>query len=187
MIVAAFTTITAPWGLLHVAATEGGVASIDFDRDTASFAGGLARRLRGTVIADGPDAPRAMRDLLHGALRQLDEYLAGRRDELDFPVDLAGLSDWERRVLEGTRRIPRGRVMAYGQLAAAIGNPRAARAVGNALGRNPIAIAIPCHRVIAGDGTIGGYGGSGPLGRAEALAVKRRLLALEGVTLPQAG
>jgi methylated-DNA-[protein]-cysteine S-methyltransferase len=187
MIVAVFNTIAVPWGLLHVAATERGVASIDFESDTASFAAGLARRLCGTVIVDGPGAPRAMRDLLRGSLRQLEEYLAGTRDDFDFPVDLAGLSDWERRVLEETRRIPRGHVVAYGRLAAAIGNPRAARAVGNALGRNPIAIAIPCHRVIAGDGTIGGYGGSGPLGRAEALAVKRRLLALEGVTLPQAG
>jgi O-6-methylguanine DNA methyltransferase len=181
---AVFTTVSAPWGLLHVAVTERGVVAVDFERDTASFAEGLGRRLRGPVVPDGPDVPKPVRALVGEARRQVAEYLAGNRDRIDVPVDLSGLSAWERRVLEGARAIPRGRVMSYGQLAAAVGNPRAARAVGNALGRNPIAIAIPCHRVIAGDGSIGGYGGSGPLGRAEALAVKRRLLASEGVTLP---
>jgi O-6-methylguanine DNA methyltransferase len=75
-------------------------------------------------------------------------------------------------------------VTSYGRLAGAIGRRGAARAVGGAVGRNPIGLAIPCHRVIAGDGTIGGYGGDLFGSRDELLDIKRELLSLEGVTLP---
>ena len=87
------------------------------------------------------------------------------------PVDLAGFTAFERRVLEATRDIPRGEVRTYGEVAQATGRPRAARAVGNALNKNSACIVIPCHRVVASGG-LGGFGGG--------LHVKRYLLELEG-------
>ena len=97
----------------------------------------------------------------------------------ELALDWRGVSGWDRRVLEGARTLRRGEVTSYGRLARRIGAPGAARAVGAALGRNPYWLLIPCHRVVAGDGSIGGYGG-GP----DALEVKRDLLALEGVSVP---
>ena len=94
------------------------------------------------------------------------------------------MSDWDRRVLEGVRTIPRGATASYGEVARRIGKPGAARAVGGAVGRNPIGLLIPCHRVIAGDGTLGGYGGSWFGSREELLGLKERLLELEGVEPP---
>ena len=102
----------------------------------------------------------------------------------DVPIDLRTRSDWDRRVLEGVRQIPFGAVTSYGRLARLIGSPGAARAVGGAVGRNPIGLIIPCHRVIAGDGGIGGYGGEWWGSREEHLAVKRELLGLEGTDIP---
>ena len=98
-------------------------------------------------------------------------------------VDLRVRSNWDRLVLDGVRGIAPGRVAGYGQVARSVGRPGAARAVGGAVGRNPIGILIPCHRVIAGDGTIGGYGGDWFGSRDERLAIKRALLRLEGVVL----
>ena len=86
-------------------------------------------------------------------------------------------------MLEGVRAIPRGHVAGYGEVARRIGRPGAARAVGGAVGRNPVGLLVPCHRVIAGDGTLGGYGAAAWGGREAALDLKRALLALEGVTV----
>ncbi len=106
-------------------------------------------------------------------VREIQEYFRGTRRELsDIPVDLSEATDFERRVYEATRCIPFGKVATYGQIAKAIGRPRAQRAVGNALGKNPIGIVIPCHRVVASD-SLGGYTGG--------LNHKKELLRLEGV------
>ena len=86
-------------------------------------------------------------------------------------------------MLEAVAAIPYGRTASYGEIARRIGAPRAARAVGGAVGRNPISLLIPCHRVIAADGTIGGYGGDGWGSREDRLAIKRGLLEGEGVRL----
>jgi methylated-DNA-[protein]-cysteine S-methyltransferase len=102
---------------------------------------------------------------------QLDQYFAGERHQFDVPLDPAGGTEFERRVWQALREIPYGETEAYGELAERIGHPGRARAVGAANGRNPIAIVIPCHRVIGADGSLVGYGGG--LGR------KRRLLDLE--------
>ena len=102
-----------------------------------------------------------------------------------LPVDLEDRPAWDRMVLEAVRQIPRGEVRSYGEVARAIGRPGAARAVGGAVGRNPIGFIIPCHRVIAGDGTLGGYGG-GWWGEADRLLdLKAALLAAEGRILPR--
>jgi methylated-DNA-[protein]-cysteine S-methyltransferase len=104
------------------------------------------------------------------AARQLDAYFAGRLTEFDLPLALAG-TDFQRKVWAGLRDIPYGRTVSYGELAARIGSPAASRAVGLANGRNPVAIVVPCHRVIGSDGSMTGYGGG--------LDRKRFLLALE--------
>lgn len=113
------------------------------------------------------------------AAAELREYLAGERAFFDVPWDLRALPAFSRRVLELTARIPFGDVRTYAEIARAIGAPRASRAVGNALGSNPVPLVIPCHRVIRGDGTTGGYG-LGP-------DLKPRLLTLEASVSPLVG
>jgi len=117
---------------------------------------------------------------MDAAARQIGEWFAGRRTRFEMPIDLR-VSDWDRLVLTGAARLHFGETVGYGELARRIGRPGAAQAVGGAMSRNPVPILIPCHRVIAGDGTLGGYGGSTYADRQAALAIKRRLLALEGV------
>jgi methylated-DNA-[protein]-cysteine S-methyltransferase len=99
--------------------------------------------------------------VLDRARAELDEYFAGRRTSFDFPLDPRGTA-FQRTVWEALRAIPFGRTRSYGDLAAAIGRPKASRAVGAANGQNPIAIVIPCHRVIGADGSLTGYGGGMP-------------------------
>jgi methylated-DNA-[protein]-cysteine S-methyltransferase len=108
------------------------------------------------------------------AARQVGDYVAGRRESFDLPVDWDRLGDFQRQVLRAACRIPRGQVRTYAEVARAIGRPGAARAVGQALGRNPVPIVVPCHRVLAADGSLRGYSGGG------GVATKERLLRLEG-------
>lgn len=111
---------------------------------------------------------------LAAAVQQLEAYFAGELK--DFELDLAPAgTPFQLKVWDGLRTIPYGETISYAELARRIGNPRAVRAVGRANGANPIAVIVPCHRVIAADGTLGGYGGG--LGR------KETLLALEGAWL----
>jgi methylated-DNA-[protein]-cysteine S-methyltransferase len=107
------------------------------------------------------------------AARQLREYFEGRRTEFDLPLDPEG-TPFQRTVWRHLQGIPYGQTISYGELARRAGNPKASRAVGSANGANPIPIVIPCHRVIAADGKLGGFGGS--------LPVKEALLALESGT-----
>ena len=110
--------------------------------------------------------------ILKEAATQLEEYFAGERTDFDLPMELDG-TPFQREVWAALSRIPYGETISYGELARRVGRPKGPRAVGQANGRNPIAIIVPCHRVLASNG-IGGYGGG--------LPVKRALLALEGVT-----
>ena len=113
--------------------------------------------------------------LAEAAAQQLQEYFQQRRRKFTVPVDISTLPTFTQRVLAGCAAIPWGTTRTYGQLAAQVGRPGAARAVGQALGRNPVPILIPCHRVIRADGGLGGFGAG--------LEMKRRLLELEGITL----
>ncbi len=106
------------------------------------------------------------------ARRQILEFLAGRRCALEFPTDLSGGTPFQRRVWRAIQAIPYGRVRAYGWVATRVGGARYARAVGLALGANPVPLVVPCHRVVAADGSLGGFSGG--------LQTKRRLLELEG-------
>ena len=106
------------------------------------------------------------------ARQQLTEYFAGQRREFDLPLAPAG-TDFQRRVWELLREIPYGETVTYGELARRLGNPKSARAVGMACNRNPIAIVVPCHRVVGSTGSLTGYAGG--------LDAKAFLLKLEGV------
>lgn len=110
---------------------------------------------------------------------RIQALLRGERVDLTaVPLDLDDAPDFQRRVYAATGAIPQGETRTYGQVAEALGEPGAARAVGQALGRNPIPIIIPCHRVLAAGGTAGGFSAPG------GLVTKQRILALEGVELP---
>jgi methylated-DNA-[protein]-cysteine S-methyltransferase len=120
-----------------------------------------------TAGGGGHDAPPVLKD----TATQLDEYFAGERMEFDVPMELDG-TDFQKEVWRELTRIPYGETISYGELARRVGRPKGPRAVGQANGRNPIPIIVPCHRVLASNG-IGGYGGGLPM--------KRALLAVEGV------
>lgn len=119
-------------------------------------------------------SPRVLRDPgpCDRLRRQLDEYLAGRRQAFDLVLNPVLASAFGRRVLHALHAVPYATTTNYSSLAESIDAPRASRAVGNALGSNPIAILLPCHRVLRSDGSLGGYAGG--------LAVKEALLRLEG-------
>lgn len=104
-------------------------------------------------------------------IQQLKRYFNGEAVVFDIPLDLEGGTPFQRRVRQAARDIPRGETRSYGQLAEIAGSPRAARAVGQVMARNPVPLIIPCHRVLATDGGLGGFGGG--------LEMKRLLLALE--------
>lgn len=123
------------------------------------------------AAGDGPAQPERCRE----PLRQLSEYFAGARTHFDLPLRLRG-SDFQCQVWEALSRIPYGQALSYGELARALGRPGAARAVGQANGANPIPIVIPCHRVVATNGGLGGFSGG--------LETKRWLLAHEGAGTP---
>jgi methylated-DNA-[protein]-cysteine S-methyltransferase len=182
--VAVRTTLAGPWGPVHVAATDRGIVAVEWLTTDAAFDGGLARRLGGRVAVASPDRPGGRRErLLARGVDAVESFLAGRRETADVALDLADRPAWDRRVLAVVVAIPWGQTASYGEVARRVGAPRAARAVGGALGRNPISFLIPCHRVIAADGTIGGWGGDRWGDATDRLAMKRDLLLREGVTV----
>ncbi|MGH7551090.1 MAG: methylated-DNA--[protein]-cysteine S-methyltransferase [Gemmatimonadota bacterium] len=155
-----------PFGHTYAAATGTGLARISWrETEPDAFVGGLEESFPGRPVIHE-------RRGLEAAEHQLTEYFAGHRTSFDLPVDLAAVSDFDRRVLAVVRGIPFGGVVTYADIARRIGSPSAARAVGNAVGRNPAPIVVPCHRVVRSDGTLGGYSGGG-------VEYKRRLLTIE--------
>lgn len=165
--VVTWARMNSPVGILYVAQTEHGIAAITFGRGMEPLLQELDPRAR-LVEDPGTLAP---------TLAQLEEYFAGARTRFDLPVDLSRLTDFQREVLDRTARINSGEVWTYKDVAEAIGRPRASRAVGTALARNPVPIVIPCHRVIGSDGKMHGYSGGG------GVQTKLWLLNLEGASL----
>jgi methylated-DNA-[protein]-cysteine S-methyltransferase len=110
------------------------------------------------------DSTKAETELLQLAFRQLAEYLDGKRKVFDLPLMFSG-TPFQQQIWKQLQQIPYGATVSYKDIAAAIGNPKATRAVGQANHRNPIAIVVPCHRVISADGSLGGYGGGLPMKR----------------------
>jgi methylated-DNA-[protein]-cysteine S-methyltransferase len=161
-------TVDSPVGELFVAVTTRGVASIAFEgMDRDQLMARFARELSPRIVA----AARATDDVR----RELDEYFGGARRRFDLPLDRRLMSRFMREVLGATARVSFGRLATYGEIAGRIGHPSAARAVGAALGANPIPIVIPCHRVVGANGKLTGYGGGLPR--------KEALLRLEGSLL----
>jgi len=170
-----------PWGPIHLAVTRRGIVAVAWLTSGPDFEASLTARLHGSVASSESDSggPQA-RLLAHGA-DALQAVLAGEEPPR-VPLDLDDRPGWDRMVLAEVREIPLGATASYGEIARRIGRPGAARAVGGAVGRNPITLLVPCHRVIAGDGSLGGYGGGAWGGREEGLAIKRELLRREGIT-----
>ena len=162
-----FDVVDSPVGELLLAATPRGVCRISYDADPEAQAERLARTYGVRVLR----APRAVDDVK----RELAEYFEGKRVEFDLPLDLAGAAEFTRDVLGQLARVPFGEVTTYGHLAARVGRPRAARAVGTVMNRNPIPIVLPCHRVVGSSGSLVGYAGG--------LDRKEQLLRLEGARL----
>jgi methylated-DNA-[protein]-cysteine S-methyltransferase len=175
-----------PSGPVRIAAGSRGVVAVEMLSTAEGFAAGLARRGFHALVAVEHAPPGPARSLAERTRERLEAFLTGAPVSLsDLPIDIADRSAWDRLVLDAVRTIPAGEVASYGEVARRIGRTGAARAVGGAVGRNPVGLLVPCHRVIAGDGSLGGYGVAAWGGREAALAVKRELLALEGVLVPR--
>jgi methylated-DNA-[protein]-cysteine S-methyltransferase len=161
----AYATLDSPLGKLLLAATPEGLVRLAYVEytDQDAVLEQLAAQVSPRVLA----APRKLDE----PRRELDQYFAGARHEFDVPLDWRLTRGFSRRVLEATARIPYGVTSTYKQMATEAGNERASRAAGNALGSNPIPIIVPCHRILHGDGGLGGYTGG--------LDKKRLLLAVE--------
>ena len=150
-------------GRLWVAMSPRGVCRVSFDQPEEDFVAELRR-------AYGVE-PQRDAGAIEPARRQITEYLAGERTEFDLPLDLEGLTDFQRQALEVCRLIPYGETSWYSELGERMGRLQAARAVGSAMARNPLPLLVPCHRVVRVGGDLGGYGGG--------LDTKKRLLRLE--------
>jgi O-6-methylguanine DNA methyltransferase len=176
------TSLPGPLGPIHLAASERGIVAIDLLGPPDVFAAELERRFgRPPTVVE----PGSATGMLRRGVDALQAYLAGTPGAFDdIPLDLSDRPAWDRSVLDAVRAVPWGATSSYGEIAAAIGRRGAARAVGGAVGRNPVSLAIPCHRVIAGDGSLGGYGGGWWGSRELRLGLKRDLLAREGTVVP---
>lgn len=159
---ARYDLLDSPVGELLVAATDRGVCCISYfpARAEDEIARTIGRRL--------------LRAPLDDARRELDEYFEGKRHEFELPLDLR-VAGFHEAVLHELARVPYGTTTTYGALAAKVGHPKAARAVGTVMNRNPIPIVLPCHRVVGANGSLTGYAGG--------LHVKEKLLELEGALL----
>jgi methylated-DNA-[protein]-cysteine S-methyltransferase len=157
-----YDIVDSPVGELLIAATERGLARIHFDPEGQEDE--LARIF----------GSRVLRSPLDDVRRELDEYFEGNRRDFDLPLDLR-VASFNAEVLEELARVPYGMTTTYGALAMKVGHPRAARAVGTVMNRNPIPIVLPCHRVVGANGSLTGYAGG--------LDRKLQLLTLEGAIL----
>jgi O-6-methylguanine DNA methyltransferase len=154
-----YSRMSSPVGALLLGVSESALVILEFDR-------GLPQSINGELIQWEESQERTKR-----VCRQLEEYFAGERRDFDLKLDLRG-TEFRKSCWRQLLQIPYGETRSYGQIACAVGNPKGPRAVGQANHYNPIAIIVPCHRVLAGGQHLGGYGGG--------LPVKAFLLRLEG-------
>ena len=162
--IARFSLINTPVGRIGLAGTDQGVFNVNFTVASQD-------RYVELLEADGFDVEPDDGSVIQAG-EEILAYLAGTVKRFTVKLDLRGVPTFSSAVLRATRQIPFGATCSYGSIAAGIGAPRSSRAVGNALGRNPVPILIPCHRVVAAGGKLGGFTGG--------LAMKRALLSLEG-------
>lgn len=160
-----FTAWQSPLGAMTLAATPRGLSGVWFDGQR-----------------HGPDTSEWRRDpahpVLQAAIQQLGAYFDGQRTAFDLPLDLQSGTPFQQQVWQALLGIAPGATTSYGSLSAAIGKPAAVRALGAAVGRNPVSIVVPCHRVVGADGSLTGYAGG--------LERKTALLALEGAAFSPA-
>ena len=149
-------TCEAPFGVLTVIGSDLGIRFVMFNNDAHP------KPLEMLHISDTD-----IHDSVNDAITQLEEYFAGSRHDFDLPLDLRG-TEFQVVAWGALADIPYGHTASYGQQAASIGRPKAVRAIGGANGRNPVAIVLPCHRIVGADGSLTGFGGG--------IAVKKWLL-----------
>ncbi len=159
-----YTRFSTPIGNWGIFATKSGVIGLSFhERGFKSFFQRVASSFGVTPVRDD--------EALKETVKELDRFVAGKIDRVCADVDLTGFSSFRRRVFQVLQEIPYGEVRSYQWVAQKTGNPKASRAVGTACGSNPVPILIPCHRVIAKDGSLGGF--------SSGLKIKKWLLDLE--------
>jgi methylated-DNA-[protein]-cysteine S-methyltransferase len=165
---ARYGRVESPVGPLFVAASDRGLCEIGYGSNEPESKFQEHLRQRGfRPVADA----NAIQDIA----KQLHEYFGGQRNRFDVPLDFSGISPFTQTVLSATANVGYGQLMTYRDIAVEVGRPGASRAVGNALGRNPIPVIVPCHRIVRSDNSLGGYTGG--------IEIKERLLSLEGVYL----
>lgn len=171
-----FALFDSPIGTCGVAWSARGIAGLQLPEPTAEATRARLRR-RWPDAVESPPPPGVGR-----ALERVLALLNGAPADLaDIPLDLEATPDFHRKVYEVARTIPPGRTMTYGEIARSLGVPHDSREVGQALGRNPVAIIVPCHRVLGADGRMGGFSANG------GISTKRRMLEIEGAAAVGAG
>ena len=159
-----YTKLVTPLGIMWAATSEKGLIGFQSAGTKERFLEGLGKGVKGEFVED----PSRFKELK----LQLDRYFRKEKMKFDIPFDQRG-TDFQKQVWEEISNIPYSKLTSYGEIAERIGRPKAVRAVGNAVGANPLGLIVPCHRVVHKDGSIGGFGGG--------LPHKRQLLAWEGV------
>ena len=159
------TQVQSPLGNILIATTNKGLTGLWFMEKQ--------RYLPSQITGPGAWPEYAAHPLLQQVSQQLVEYFEGDRRDFDVPLDLSCGTAFQQSVWQALLAIPPGETLSYGEVSRRIGNPKAVRAVGGAIGRNPVSIIVPCHRVVGSNGTLTGYGGG--------LDRKTALLRLEGV------
>ena len=160
-----FATIDSPIGRLELVSNGEALIRLDIEGDADAPHGMLQHH-------GHPGSPDKV---IEQATRELDEYFAGQRTEFEAPIALVG-TEFQQAIWLALLGVPYGETATYGDLAARSGNPKAARAVGGAVGHNPVAIIVPCHRILAGDGKLTGYS------NGNGVETKKQLLDLEGIS-----
>ena len=159
-----YTGLETPMGIMWAAASENGLVQFEISGNKEDF----MKELRGHIKAEYVEEPNRFKELK----AQLDRYFRGEKLIFKVPLDMRGTS-FQVDVWKAIYSIPNGKLSSYGRIARQIGHPKAVRAVGNAVGDNPISLIVPCHRVVASDGGLGGFSGG--------LDLKRRLLVHESI------
>jgi methylated-DNA-[protein]-cysteine S-methyltransferase len=160
-----FATIDSPLGRLEVVSNGEALIRLDIEGSPDAPHGHLQHNGR-------PGSPDKV---IEQATRELNEYFAGQRTEFEVPIALVG-TEFQQSIWLALLSVPFGETSTYGDLAARAGNPKAARAVGGAVGHNPVAIIVPCHRILAGNGKLTGYS------NGNGVETKKQLLDLEGIS-----
>ncbi|NOH14067.1 MAG: methylated-DNA--[protein]-cysteine S-methyltransferase [Chloroflexi bacterium] len=158
-----------PLGKVWVAMTSEGLWAIEYDVSRNEFTERVTRRGNVNILD--------YRQNVEEALQQVSNYLNGKSKEFDLPIDWRGMTEFQRKVRQAVMDIPAGEIASYKEIAVQLGKPEASRAVGRVNATNPIPLVIPCHRVLASDGKLTGYGGKG------GVDTKAWLLELEEATL----